>query len=86
MGPAIDAGFYYDIDINSTLHDDDLKKIEDRMIELSKQDEMFERVELSKKEAIDFFEKKGDQYKTELLSEMDESNEVISIYNEGKFH
>ncbi len=85
VGPAIDAGFYYDIDINSTLHDDDLKKIEDRMIELSKQDEMFERVELSKKEAIDFFEKKGDQYKTELLSELDESNEVISIYNEGKF-
>ncbi len=85
VGPAIDAGFYYDIDINSTLHDDDLKKIEDRMIELSKQDEIFERVELSKKEAIDFFEKKGDQYKTELLSELDESNEVISIYNEGKF-
>ncbi len=58
VGPAIDAGFYYDIDINSTLHDDDLKKIEDRMIELSKQDELFERVELSKKKAIDFFEKK----------------------------
>jgi len=85
VGPAIDAGFYYDIDINSTLHDDDLKKIEDRMIELSKQDELFERVELSKKKAIDFFEKKGDQYKTELLSEIDENNEVISIYNEGNF-
>jgi threonyl-tRNA synthetase len=85
VGPAIDAGFYYDIDINSTLNDDDLKKIEDRMTELSKQDKMFERVELSKREAIDFFEKKGDQYKTELLSEMDESNEVISIYNEGNF-
>jgi len=85
VGPAIDAGFYYDIDINSALHDEDLKKIEDKMIELSKQDSVFERVELSKKEAIDFFEKKGDQYKTELLSEMDENNEVISIYNEGNF-
>lgn len=85
VGPAIDAGFYYDIDINSTLHDDDLKKIEDKMIELSKQDEKFERVELSKREAIDFFKKKGDQYKTELLSGMDENNEVISIYNEGNF-
>jgi threonyl-tRNA synthetase len=85
VGPAIDAGFYYDIDINSTLHDDDLKKIEDKMVDLSKQDSMFERVELSKKEAIDFFERKGDQYKTELLSEMDENNEVISIYNEGNF-
>jgi len=57
VGPAIDAGFYYDIDINSTLHEDDLKKIEDKMIELSKQDSMFERVELSKNEAINFFEK-----------------------------
>jgi threonyl-tRNA synthetase len=85
VGPAIDAGFYYDIDINSTLHDDDLKKIEDKMVDLSKQDSMFERVELSKNEAIDFFERKGDQYKTELLSEMDENNEVISIYNEGNF-
>jgi threonyl-tRNA synthetase len=85
VGPAIDAGFYYDIDINSTLHDEDLKKIEEKMIELSKKDESFKRVELSKNEAIEFFKKKGDQYKTELLSEMDENNEVISIYNEGDF-
>jgi threonyl-tRNA synthetase len=85
VGPAIDAGFYYDIDINSVLHEDDLKKIEDKMIELSKNDEHFERVELSKNKAINFFEEKGDEYKLELLSEMDESNETISIYNEGSF-
>ncbi len=85
VGPAIDAGFYYDVDINSTLHEDDLKKIEDKMIELSKKDERFERVELSKEEAIEFFRKKGDQYKVELLSEMDENSETISIYNEGNF-
>jgi len=85
VGPAIDAGFYYDIDIESALNEDDLKIIEDKMIELSKLDKVFERVELSKNEAIDFFEKKGDQYKTELLSEMDENEEVISIYNEGNF-
>jgi len=85
VGPAIEAGFYYDIDINSTLHEDDLKKIEDKMIELSKKSDPFERVELSKKEAIDFFKKKGDEYKLELLSEMNEDNEVISIYNEGNF-
>jgi threonyl-tRNA synthetase len=47
VGPAIDAGFYYDIDINSTLHDEDLKKIEDKMIEFSKENKPFVREELS---------------------------------------
>ena len=85
VGPAIDAGFYYDIDINSVLNEDDLKRIEDKMTELSKEDDYFERVELSKNKAINFFEEKGDEYKLELLSEMDEHNETISIYNEGTF-
>jgi len=85
VGPAIDAGFYYDIDINSKLSEEDLVKIEKKMIELSKKDESFQRNELSKDDAINFFKKKGDQYKLELLSGMDENNEVISIYNEGNF-
>jgi threonyl-tRNA synthetase len=85
VGPAIDAGFYYDIDINSTLHDEDLKKIEDKMIELTKENKSFVRKELSKESAISFFKEKGDQYKVELLSEMKENDEVISIYNEGSF-
>ncbi len=85
VGPAIDAGFYYDIDINSTLHDEDLKKIEDKMMELSKENKTFIREELSKESAISLFKEKGDQYKLELLSEMNENDEVISIYNEGNF-
>jgi threonyl-tRNA synthetase len=85
VGPAIETGFYYDIDIETTLHEEDLKKIEDKMIELSKTDSSFERVELSKQDAIQFFKKKGDGYKIELLSGMNEDNEVISIYNEGNF-
>ncbi len=85
VGPAIAAGFYYDIDINSTLHDEDLKKIEDKMIEFSKENKPFIREELSKESAISFFKEKGDQYKLELLSEMNEDDEVISIYNEGSF-
>lgn len=85
VGPAIDAGFYYDIDINTQLSEDHLKLIESKMIELSKTDCRFEREELSKEEAIDYFKKKGDQYKVELLSEMDESKEKISIYKEGSF-
>ena len=85
VGPAIDAGFYYDIDIKTQLSEDHLKLIEDKMIELSKTDTRFEREELSQQEAIKFFEQKGDQYKVELLSEMDETKEKISIYKEGSF-
>jgi threonyl-tRNA synthetase len=85
VGPAIDAGFYYDIDINSSLSEDDLKKIEEKMAELSKKNEPFVREELSKNDALNFFERKGDNYKTEILSELDGENEVISIYKEGDF-
>jgi threonyl-tRNA synthetase len=85
VGPAIDAGFYYDIDINSSLSEDDLKKIEERISELSKKNEPFVREELSKNEAYSFFEQKGDNYKTEIISELDGENEVISIYKEGDF-
>ncbi len=85
VGPAIEAGFYYDIDINTQLSEDHLKLIEDKMIELSKTDTRFEREELSQQEAIEYFKNKGDQYKVELLSEMDESKEKISIYKEGSF-
>ena len=85
VGPAIEAGFYYDIDINTQLSEDHLKLIEDKMIELSKTDTRFEREELSQNEAIEFFKRKGDQYKVELLYEMDETKEKISIYKEGSF-
>ncbi len=85
VGPAIDAGFYYDIDINTQLTEDHLNLIENKMIELSKTDSRFEREELSQQEAIEFFKNKGDQYKVELLSEMDETKEKISIYKEGSF-
>jgi threonyl-tRNA synthetase len=85
VGPAIEGGFYYDIDINSALTEDDLMKIENRMLEIAKQDSSFEREELSKNSAIDFFRKKGDEYKLEILSEIDENNETISIYKEGPF-
>ncbi|MDH7605396.1 MAG: threonine--tRNA ligase [Melioribacter sp.] len=85
VGPAIDAGFYYDIDINTKLTDDDLVKIENKMQEIAKQKNPFKRTELSKEEAIKFFEKKGDNYKLEILSELDDSKDVISIYEEGDF-
>jgi threonyl-tRNA synthetase len=85
VGPAIEAGFYYDIDINSALTEEDLVKIEKKMMEIASQKNPFKRTELPKKEAIDFFEKKGDNYKVEILSELDESSQTISIYGEGDF-
>ena len=85
VGPAIDAGFYYDIDIEHQLTEDDLFKIELRMLEIAKKDEKFNRQELSKSEALEFWNKRGDQYKLEIISGLDESSETISFYHEGNF-
>ncbi|RPI68072.1 MAG: threonine--tRNA ligase, partial [Ignavibacteriales bacterium] len=85
VGPAIEDGFYYDIDINTALTEEDLNKIEKRMMEISKEDSPFMREELSKNSAIDFFKDKGDNYKLEILSGIDENSEKISIYKEGSF-
>jgi len=85
VGPAIDSGFYYDIDINSNLTEQDLNLIEEKMMEISKKNNDFVREELPKKDAVKFFDKKGDNYKLEILSEIDENSEVISLYKEGSF-
>lgn len=85
VGPAIEYGFYYDFDINKKLDEEDLLKIEEKMEAIAKEDNYFLRTELSKNSAIDFFRKQDDQYKLEILSELDDNNEVISIYKEGDF-
>ncbi|MGA7720785.1 MAG: threonine--tRNA ligase [Ignavibacteriaceae bacterium] len=85
VGPAIESGFYYDVDINSSLTEPDLRAIENKMAELSKANSAFVRQELSKQEAINFFKDKGDPYKVEILSEIDENSVGISIYKEGNF-
>jgi threonyl-tRNA synthetase len=85
VGPAIESGFYYDVDINSSLTEPDLRKIENKMAELSKANNSFIRQDLSKEEAINFFKGKGDPYKVEILSEIDENSVGISIYKEGNF-
>ncbi|OGU50663.1 MAG: threonine--tRNA ligase [Ignavibacteria bacterium GWC2_35_8] len=85
VGPAIEAGFYYDIDINSQLSEEDLKVVEKKMAQLTQEDSPFVREDLSKNAAIDFFKQKGDNYKIEILSEIDENSQGISIYKEGSF-
>lgn len=85
VGPAIENGFYYDIDIDTKLTEEDLPKIEAKMLELAAKESPFVRKELSKSEALDFFKKIGDNYKVEIISELDETDKPISIYYEGDF-
>lgn len=85
VGPAIEGGFYYDIDINSPITEEDLIKIENKMLKIAKCNDQFIRQDLSKDEAIKFFKVKGDEYKLEILSEIDENSESVSLYKEGEF-
>ncbi len=85
VGPAIDNGFYYDIDINEQLSEEDLVKIENKMKEIIKRNDPFSRTELSKVEANVFFSNQNDEYKLELIDGLDEDATAISIYNEGSF-
>jgi len=84
IGPAVSNGFYYDIDLeNHSISEKDLEKIEQKMKELAKQKLQFIRQEISKKEAIAYFEGKGDPYKLELLSELEDG--TITFYTQGNF-
>jgi threonyl-tRNA synthetase len=83
VGPAIENGFYYDIDVDSRINSDDLARIEKRMQEIIDSDTPFQREELTKAEAIEFFKKRKDRYKLELLQDMDDDHP--SIYREGNF-
>lgn len=83
IGPTIENGFYYDVDMEYRMTDDDLKTIESKMQEIIKRNDPIIRYEVSKKEAIDIFEKRGQKYKVELASELSE-DEVISYYTQGE--
>ena len=84
VGPAIEEGFYYDIDLGDvTLADEDLERIEREMKKCSKADKRIYREELSKDEALERF--KNDPYKIDLIERMDEDENVISCYTQGDF-
>ncbi len=84
VGPAIKEGFYYDIDLGeNVITEEDLPKIEREMKKCSKSAKNIIRRELSKEEALEMF--KDDPYKLDLLSRMDEKEEVISVYTQGDF-
>ena len=84
IGPAIENGFYYDVDLSgATITDADLPKIEKKMLELAQGKEDFKRIEVSKADALKHFEEKGDQYKCELISELEDG--TITYYSNGAF-
>jgi len=85
VGPAIEDGFYYDIDIEKKLSEEDLAIIENKMLEIASKNEPFIRQELTKEEAINLFKQRNDPYKLEILSELDDAKQTISIYKEGDF-
>jgi len=84
IGPAIEQGFYYDVDPGDiVITEHDLPEIEKKMYQLAAQKNVLIRKEVTKDEAINFFKKKGDQYKTELIGELEDG--TITFYELGSF-
>ena len=84
IGPAIENGFYYDVDFGGKqITESELNAIEDKMMELARSKEVFERREVSKAEAMKTFTEKGDEYKCELISELEDG--TITFYTNGHF-
>jgi len=84
IGPAIENGFYYDIDLGGkVLTSDDFKKIEDKMLELAQQKNKYQRSEVSKNDAINYFTEKQDEYKLDLLKDLEDGS--ITFYQQGNF-
>ncbi|MBS4014036.1 MAG: threonine--tRNA ligase [Bacteroidetes bacterium] len=84
IGPDIENGFYYDIDLGeNNISSNDFEKIEKKMLELAQKSLGFERSEISKKEALDFYTKKGDEYKVDLINDLEDG--TISFYKSGNF-
>jgi threonyl-tRNA synthetase len=85
IGPSIEDGFYYDMVIPGFEGESDLAKIRARMKNLVKKNLPFKRMELSLSQAMEFFSARGEKFKTELLTEIDDRGETISLYSLGDF-
>ena len=84
VGPAIDKGFYYDMDLgNNKITEDDLALLEKKMNELAKQNNSYIRKAISKADALQYFTEKGDEYKLDLLSNLTDGE--ITFYTQGNF-
>ena len=84
IGPSIENGFYYDVDLGGrTITEGDLKAIEDKMLELARRKESFVRKDVSKEEALRTYTEKGDEYKCELIRDLEDG--TITFYTNGEF-
>ncbi len=84
IGPAIENGFYYDVDLGGqTISDADFARIEKRMLELAREKQAFVRIDVPKAEALKHFQEKGDPYKCELIGELEDGS--ITYYTNGHF-
>ena len=84
IGPDIENGFYYDIDFGShAISSDDFNKIEQKILELAREKQQFKRRSVTKAEAIDYFTRKGDEYKLELIEDLEDGQ--ITFYESGHF-
>jgi threonyl-tRNA synthetase len=84
VGPPVDNGFYYDVDLgDQSIIEDDLRKLEVKMAELAKQNNSYVRQPISKADAVAYFTDKGDEYKLDLLGGLEDGN--ITLYTQGGF-
>ena len=84
VGPPLEKGFYYDMDLgDKVISEDDLRKLEVKMAELAKQNNFFSRKEIAKNDAVKYFEEKGDEYKLDLLGNLNDGE--ITLYSQGNF-
>ena len=84
VGPPIEHGFYYDMDLgDQQITEDDLVKLENKMNELAKQNNVYIRTEITKKDAVNYFNEKNDPYKLDLLHNLEDGN--ITFYKQGNF-
>ena len=85
IGPPIENGFYYDVDFGEeTLTEGDLKKLENKILELAKQKNIFERTEVTKADALKFYTEENNPYKLELINELEDGE--ITFYKQGTFY
>jgi threonyl-tRNA synthetase len=84
VGPPVENGFYYDMDLGGKqITEEDLRKLEVKMAELAKQNEVYKRKEISKADAVKYFTEKGDEYKLDLLQNLNDGE--ITFYTQGNF-
>jgi threonyl-tRNA synthetase len=85
IGPSTEDGFYYDFDRGDTFSSEDLEKIKKKMEELIAEDAPFIRKEMNKQNAIDYFKEKGEPYKVEIIKDLGDDAETVSLYEQGTF-